>query len=200
MTRWLDKVSAVVEMWYAGAECGNAAARVLWGDHNPAGRLPITFPSSAGQLPLYYNPRPHGRVADYMDHRGKLEQFEFGYGLSYTRFTYDKLSVRRSGKEKDLRVSVSCSVTNIGSRDGDEVVQLYLRDCYSRITRPIKELRGFQRVAIKRGKTRRVKFILGWDDFAYLDENMVPVLEPGDFRIMVGASSTDIRLEKTIRL
>ncbi len=200
MTRWLDKVSAVVEMWYAGAECGNAAARVLWGDHNPAGRLPITFPSSAGQLPLYYNPRPHGRVADYMDHRGKLEQFEFGYGLSYTRFTYDKLSVRRSGKEKDLRVSVSCSVTNSGRRDGDEVVQLYLRDCYSRITRPIKELRGFQRVPVKRGETRRVKFTLGWDDFAYLDENMVPVLEPGDFRIMVGASSTDIRLEKTIRL
>ena len=200
MGRWLDKVKAVVEMWYAGAECGNAVARVLWGDHNPAGRLPVTFPSSAGQLPLYYNPRPHGRVADYMDHRGKLEAFEFGYGLSYTSFEYSRLSVRKSGSGKDLKVSVNCTVANTGKRDGDEVVQLYLRDCYSRITRPIKELHGFERVSIPAGESRRVKFVLTWNDFAYLDENMKPILEPGDFRLMVGASSTDIRLEKVIRL
>jgi beta-glucosidase len=200
MGRWLHKVRAVVEVWYAGAECGNAIAQVLWGDHNPAGRLPVTFPASAGQLPLYYNPRPHGRVPDYMDHRGKLEQFEFGYGLSYTKFDYSALHVRRSGDDRQLKVTVSCTVTNTGRRDGDEVVQLYLRDCYSRITRPIRELHGFERVTIPAGESRRVKFILGWDDFAYLDERMNPVLEPGDFRLMVGASSTDIRLEKTIRL
>lgn len=200
MGRWLDKVKAVVEMWYAGAECGNAVARVLWGDFNPAGRLPITFPSTTGMLPLYYNPRPHGRVADYMDHRGKLEQFEFGYGLSYTRFEYSKLAVRRTGSGKQLSVSVSCTVTNAGRRDGEEVVQLYLRDCYSRITRPIKELRGFQRIAIPRGESVRIKFTLGWDDFAYLDESLKPFLEPGDFRIMVGASSQDIRLDKVITL
>jgi len=200
MGRWLDKVKAVVEVWYAGAECGNAIAQVLWGDHNPAGRLPVTFPSSAGQLPLYYNPRPHGRVPDYMDHRGKLEAFEFGFGLSYTTFEYSRLSVRRTGKGKDLKVSVSCTVANTGKRDGDEVVQLYLRDCYSRITRPIRELHGFERMSIPAGESRRVKFILTWDDFAYLDERMEPVFEPGDFNLMVGASSTDIRLEKRIRL
>jgi beta-glucosidase len=200
MKRWLGKVKAVVEMWYAGAECGNAVAQVLWGDHNPAGRLPVTFPASAGQLPLYYNPRPHGRVSDYMDHRGKLEQFEFGYGLSYTTFEYSNLRVRRSGEGRNISVTASCTVTNTGKRDGDEVVQLYLRDCHGRITRPIKELRGFERVAIARGQSRRVKFTLGWDDFAHLDENMKPFLEPGDFKIMIGASSCDIRLEKVVAL
>lgn len=200
MKRWLGEVKAVVEMWYAGAECGNAAAAVIWGDHNPAGRLPITFPSSVGQLPLYYNPRPHGRVSDYMDHRGKLELFEFGFGLSYTTFDYTDLRVRRSGEGKGVKVSVSCTVTNTGAHDGDEVVQLYLRDCHGRITRPLKELRGFQRFSLARGASSRVKFTLGWDDFAYLDEHMKPFLEPGEFRIMIGASSCDIRLEKTISM
>ncbi|MBV5345427.1 MAG: glycoside hydrolase family 3 C-terminal domain-containing protein, partial [Rhodoferax sp.] len=123
------------------AECGNAAAQVLFGDHNPAGRLPITFPRTTGQLPLYYNARPHGRVSDYVDCRGKLELFEFGYGLSYTTFDYSKLSIRRTGTGKDLKVRVGCEITNTGKRDGDEVVQLYLRDCFSRITRPLKELK-----------------------------------------------------------
>jgi beta-glucosidase len=200
MLRWLDRVKAVVEQWYAGAECGNALAQVLWGDHNPAGRLPITFPKSVGQLPLYYNPRPHGRVHDYMDCRGKLELFEFGYGLSYTTFEYSKLSTRKTVNGDDLKVTVGCTVTNTGKRAGDEVVQLYLRDVVSRITRPIKELRGFERVTIPKGESKRVKFILTAEDFSYLDESMNPVLEPGDFNIMIGASSTDIRLEKTITL
>ena len=200
MSRWIDEVKAVVEQWYAGAECGNALAQVLWGDHNPAGRLPITFPSSVGQLPLYYNPRPHGRVSDYMDHRGKLERFEFGFGLSYTTFDYSGLQVRRTGKGRDLKVTVSCTVSNTGNYDGDEVVQLYLRDVFSRVTRPIKELKAFTRVSIPKGESKRVKLTLGWDDFAYLDEKMKPVLEPGEFKLMVGASSCDFRLEKTITL
>jgi beta-glucosidase len=200
MTRWLDSVKAVVNLWYAGAECGNAAAQVLFGDHNPAGRLPITFPRTTGQLPLYYNPRPHGRVSDYVDCRGKLELFEFGYGLSYTTFDYSNLSIRRTGTGKDLKVRVGCEITNTGKRDGDEVVQLYLRDCFSRITRPLKELKRFERVSIKAGESVKVSFVLGWDEFSYLDEHMVAVLEPGTFNIMVGASSSDIRLEKIIEL
>jgi beta-glucosidase len=200
MTRWLGDVKAVVEQWYAGAECGNALAQVLWGDHNPAGRLPLTFPKSVGQLPLYYNPRPHGRVSDYMDCRGKLELFEFGYGLSYTKFEYSKLSTRKSGEGKDLTVTVSFTVSNVGKRDGDEVPQLYLRDVISRITRPIKELKAFDRITIPKGESKRVKFTLTWDDFSYLDEQLQPVLEPGDFHIMIGASSQDIRLEKIITL
>jgi len=200
MTRWLDSVPAVLDIWYAGAECGNAIAQIVFGDYNPAGRLPITFPTSVGQLPLYYNARPHGRVSDYMDHRGKLELFEFGYGLSYTTFGYSKLSVRRSGSGEDVKVRVSCTVTNTGKRDGDEVVQLYLRDCFSRVTRPLKELKRFERISIPAGKSVKVSFVLDREAFSYLDEKMKPVLEPGEFNIMIGASSDDIRLEKTITL
>ena len=200
MKRWLGASRAVLEAWYAGAECGNAMARVLFGDYNPAGRLPITFPSTTGQCPLYYNPRPHGRVADYVDHRGPLEQFAFGYGLSYTKFVYSDLRISRSGKGKTLKVKVACSVKNVGKMDGDEVVQVYLRDCYSLITRPLLELKNFKRIHIKVGESEKVSFTLGYDDFTYLDRKMKPVLEPGEFNIMVGASATDIRLQKKIKL
>ena len=200
MTRWLGSVKAVIDVWYAGAECGNAIAQILYGDYNPAGRLPITFPTSVGQLPLQYNNRPHGRVPDYVDHRGKLELFEFGYGLSYTTFDYSNLAIRCIGSGKEMQVQVSCTVANSGERDGDEVVQLYLRDCFSRITRPLKELKRFERVSIKAGESVNVSFVLDWDAFSYLDEKMVPILEPGTFNIMVGASSADIRLEQTITL
>jgi len=200
MQRWVGSAAAILEAWYPGAQGGNAIAEVLFGDYNPAGRLPITFPSTTGQCPLYYNPRPHGRVADYCDHRGRLEQFAFGHGLSYTQFEYADLKVTRRGKGKDMKVRVSCTVKNTGGRDGDEVVQLYLRDMFGRITRPILELRQFERVHVKAGDSAKVSFTLGYDDFAYLDEKMKPMLEPGDFKIMLGASSADLRLEKIIRL
>jgi beta-glucosidase len=200
MKDWVGEVGAVLEMWYAGAEGGHAVAEVIFGDHSPAGRLPLTFPVTTGQCPLYYNPRPHGRVPDYCDQRGAQHQFAFGHGLGYTRFEYDRLQVRRSGKGRGLRVGVSCRVRNAGGRDGDEVVQLYLRDCYSRVTRPIKELKGFARVRVPRGEARTVRFELGWADFSYLDERLRPALEPGDFRLMLGASSADLRLERTIAL
>jgi beta-glucosidase len=200
MKRWIGSVGAVVEAWYAGAECGNAMAHVLYGDYNPAGRLPITFPSTTGQCPLYYNPRPHGRVSDYVDHRGRLELFAFGYGLSYSKFEYSDLKVARSGKGKALKVKVSFNVENTGAYDGDEVPQLYIRDVYSSITRPIMELREFKRLHLKKGTSARVAFELDWAAFTHLDIKLKPVLEPGDFKIMIGASSADIRLEKTTRL
>jgi beta-glucosidase len=200
MKRWLGSARSILEAWYAGSECGNAMARVVFGDYNPAGRLPITFPATTGQCPLYYNPRPHGRVADYCDHRGPLEQFAFGYGLSYTKFDYSDLRIARSKQGKQLKVKVTCTVKNTGAVDGDEVVQIYLRDCYSRITRPIIELKKFNRIHLKAGAAEKVTFTLDYDDFTYLDQKMKPVLEPGDFNIMVGASSADIRLQKKIRL
>ncbi|MBK1880428.1 glycoside hydrolase family 3 N-terminal domain-containing protein [Pelagicoccus mobilis] len=198
MSRWLGEVKGVVEQWYAGAECGTALASVLWGDHNPAGRLPITFPTSVGQVPLYYNPRPHCRVSDYMDHRGKLELFEFGYGLSYTTFEYSDLKVSSTGTGKDLSVKAAFTVANTGDRDGDEVVQLYLRDCVSRITRPIKELKAFDRISVNKGESQRVELELGWKDFTYLNEAMSEELEPGEFHLLIGASSMDIRLDQVI--
>jgi beta-glucosidase len=200
MRRWIGSARAILEAWYPGAECGHAIARALFGKYNPAGRLPITFPATTGQCPLYYNPRPHGRVSDYVDHRGRLEQFAFGFGLSYTSFEYSNLRVTRSGSGKDLKVGISLDVKNSGKRDGDEVVQVYIRDCISSITRPILELRGFRRVGIPAGATRKVAFAMGWEDFTHLDKSLKPVLEPGEFHIMVGASSADIRLKKSIRL
>lgn len=200
MKRWLGSVGAVLESWYPGAECGNAIAQALFGDYNPGGRLPITFPATTGQCPLYYNPRPHGRAPDYCDHRGRLEQFAFGHGLSYTQFEYSALRVTHSKRSGDVRVRVAFTVTNVGARDGDEVVQLYLRDCYSRITRPIMELRRFQRLHLKARTAANVAFSLTAEDFSYLDQNLKSVLEPGDFLLMLGASSADIRLKKTLRL
>ncbi len=200
MMRWLPHVKAVLEAWYPGAEGGHAIADILFGDYNPAGRLPITFPRFSGQLPLYYNPRPHGRVPDYCDMRGKQALFEFGYGLSYTTFTYRDLRVSVSGAGRRIKVRIACNVTNSGRRAGDEVVQLYIRDVYSSVTRPILELKRFERISLKRGETGRVTFTLGFDDLMHLDPKLKPVLEPGDFKIMVGASSEDIRLERTIRL
>lgn len=200
MQRWVGRVKAVLEAWYPGAEGGNAIADVLFGEANPGGRLPITFPVTTGQCPLYYNPRPHGRVADYCDMRGPQAQFPFGHGLSYTRFSYNDFRIRKSKRNDELKVTVQCTIKNTGSRAGDEVVQLYIRDVYSRITRPIKELRRFERITLKARESRRMRFDLTFDDFAYLDQNMEPVLDPGDFNIMLGSSSEDIRLEKTVRL
>lgn len=200
MQRWVGRVKAILEAWYPGAEGGNAIADVLFGDANPGGRLPITFPVTTGQCPLYYNPRPHGRVADYCDMRGPQAQFPFGHGLSYTRFAYSDLHVRKSKKNGDLSVAVRFTVKNTGGRRGDEVVQLYIQDLYSRITRPIKELRRFERITLKAGENRQIRFDLSFDDFAQLGADLKPMLEPGDFNIMLGSSSEDIRIEKTILL
>lgn len=198
MSRWLDKVRAVLTVWYAGCECGNAIPRLLYGDFNPAGRLPLTFPRTTGQCPLYYNPRPHGRVPDYVDCRGKVEQFAFGFGLSYTEFKYSALKLEKTGKGRTVKVKVSCRVANAGARDGEEVVQLYIRDCYGYVTRPLKELKGFKRVFLAAGKSKKVEFELDFEALGMWDEKMRFVLDPGDFKIMVGSSSDDIRLEKKI--
>ena len=200
MKKWLGRVPAVVEAWYAGAEAGHAIAEVLFGDYNPAGRLPITFPAHAGQLPLYYNPRPHGRVSDYVDHRGRLEQFAFGFGLSYTKFDYSDLKITKTGRGKQIKVKVACAVKNSGKRDGDEVVQLYIRDCCGYITRPLLELKGFKRVHVPKGETVRVQFELDCEALGHLDQKLKHILEPGDFNLMVGASSADIRLQKKVWL
>lgn len=200
MKRWIGSARAILEAWYPGAECGNAIARVLFGHYNPAGRLPITFPATTGMCPLYYNPRPHGRAPDYQDHRGRLEQFAFGHGLSYTTFDYRDLKVRVKGRGRQVAATVTCTVANTGTRDGDDVVQLYLRDLYSSITRPILELRGFKRIHLKAGAAAKVAFTLGFDDFSFLGRDLKPVLEPGNFKIMIGASSADLKLEKIITL
>jgi beta-glucosidase len=199
MARWIGQAPAILEAWYGGEEGGSALAEILFGDVSPAGRLPITFPRSVGQLPLVYNHRPTGRGYDYVDLSGQ-PLFPFGHGLSYTRFEYSNLRIEPAEIPPAGRVEVRLDVRNAGGRAGDEVVQLYLRDEVGSVVRPVKELRGFRRIALAPGETRTVRFGLGPGDLAYPGPDMKPLVEPGIFRAMVGASSSDIRLEGEFRV
>ncbi len=190
-----ENADALLTLWYPGGEGGNALAKVLWGEYNPAGRLPISVPVSLGQIPVYYNRRnPWGH--DYVE-IPSAPLYEFGYGKSYTSFSYSDLSVEKTGEES---ASLSFVVTNTGDYDGDEVVQVYIRDEKASTVRPVKQLCAFRRVNIPKGESVRLEFSLGREAFLMYDAQMEPVVEKGDFRIMVGASSSDIRLEDTLTL
>lgn len=197
MDGWVDRVPAILEMWYPGCEGGTALAEILSGDKNPGGKLPITFPRRNGQLPLYYNMKPSGRKYDYNDLRGDQAQFPFGHGLSYTRFDYASLNAKQIGKSGML---VSATITNSGKRDGDEVVQLYIRDLHASMTRPVKELKGFERIHLKAGQKQRVEFKLSRKDLSFLGTKMEMVFEPGELEVMIGSSSEDIRLRKIVSI
>ena len=200
MSSWLDRVDAVIDVWYPGEEGGTGVADVLFGDANPAGRLPFTFPMAEGQLPLSYNHKPTGRGDDYLDLTG-MALFPFGFGLSYTTFEYSGLRLDPATTDAAGTITVTCRVTNSGTRAGDEVVQLYLRDVLGSVARPMMELRGFERVHLKPGESKDVTFRVGREDLKMLDRDMQWVVEPGVFRVLVGASSKDIRLrgEFTVR-
>ncbi|MEM1557542.1 MAG: glycoside hydrolase family 3 N-terminal domain-containing protein [Thermoproteota archaeon] len=194
---WIEKVPAIIQAWYPGQEGGKAIAEVLFGEYNPGGRLPFTWPKYVGQLPLYYNYKPTGRGYDYVDMTGK-PLFPFGHGLSYTRFEYKNLSIKKRDEEGPFEISFD--ITNIGEREGDEVVQLYVQDLIASVARPVKELKRFQRVRLKPGESKRVVFSLTADDLAFFDTNMRRIVEPGEFKIMVGASSEDIRLQSSLNI
>lgn len=197
MSSWLSKVSGVVNVWYPGEEGGNAVDEILFGDANPAGRLPITYPISEGQLPLVYNHKPTGRGDDYNNLSG-LPLFPFGFGLSYTHFEYSNLHFDKNNIAKDDSTIVHFNLKNSGSMQGDEVVQLYIRDLLSSVARPVMELKGFQRVHLLPGETKELTFTITPELLSMLDANLKTVVEPGDFRIMIGASSRDIRLKETL--
>ncbi|NMC38886.1 MAG: beta-glucosidase, partial [Bacteroidales bacterium] len=190
-----QNVSAILEGWYMGQETGTAAADIIFGDVNPSGKLTITIPKSAGQLPMFYNHKPSARVNDYisMDTR---PLFYFGYGLSYTSFRYSDLKLEKAKIKSGGSVKVKVDVTNSGKMAGDEIVQLYIRDKVSTVTRPVRELRGFRRVSLKPKETRTVTFEIKPEHLAFHDVNMKYVVEPGDFEIMVGGSSRDEDLLK----
>jgi beta-glucosidase len=196
MSNWINDVPAILEVWYAGDEGGNAIADVLFGDYNPAGRLPITFPIHEAQLPLYYNHKSTGRIDDYMNLTGK-PLFPFGFGLSYANFKYSNLIIESPEINSTDSTNVRFKVTNTGNYDGDEVVQLYIKDLFASVARPIIELKGFQRIHLKKGETKDVEFKITPELLMMLDEKMNKLVEPGEFRIMIGASSNDIRI-KTI--
>jgi beta-glucosidase len=193
MSSWIDRVAGVIDVWYPGEEGGHAVADVLFGDYNPAGRLPITFPVSEGQLPLVYNHKPTGRGDDYLDLTGQ-PLFPFGFGLSYTTFEYSGLVITPGEMSADGSAIVRCSVRNSGTRAGDEVVQLYVRDVLATVARPVMQLAGFTRIHLEPGQSRDVQFRLGSEQLRMLDADMKWIVEPGVFRVMVGSSSKDIRL------
>lgn len=193
MSGWLENVGAVLDAWYPGEAGGAAVADVLFGDYDPAGRLPITFPMAEGQLPLRYNHKPTGRGDDYLDLTGQ-PLFPFGFGLSYTTFEYSDLRIDPDTSGATGRTTVRFTVRNTGRRAGDEVVQLYVRDVLASVARPVTELKGFQRVHLEPGESRTVAIGLPAEQLRMLDRDMRWVVEPGTFRIMVGGSSKDIRL------
>jgi len=199
MQNWLNKVDGVLEVWYPGEEGGHAVADVLFGDSNPAGRLPITFPLSEAQLPLVYNHKPTGRGDDYNNLSG-LPLFPFGYGMSYTRFSYSSLVVDKKQGKAGETFGVHCVVSNTGKREGDEVVQLYIRDMTSSVARPVLELKGFQRVHLAAGESKIVSFLITPEMLQILNEKMESVVEPGEFRIMIGSSSRELQLKYTLQV
>lgn len=188
-----QNADALLTAYYPGQEGGTAIADVLFGDYNPAGRLPVSVPANIGQLPVYYNkkpPMPH----DYVEMSAR-PLYPFGYGLSYTTFKYDNLQIKKQGL---TTFEVSLKVTNTGQYDGDEVVQLYLHDEFASTAQPLKQLKKFQRIFIPKGETRDITFTLEAEDLSIINADMKCVVEPGDFTIMIGSSSDNILLQETI--
>ncbi len=202
---WLaQNTPAILETWFAGSQAGNAIADVLFGDVNPGGKLPVTFPRAVGQIPLYYNHKNTGRPPDarnkytskYLDVEW-TPLFPFGYGLSYTKFAFANLKLSAGRIPVGGQVTVGVDVRNTGQRAGDEVVQLYIRDVAASVSRPVKELKGFQRVTLQPGETRHVTFVLGSEQLGFLDRAMRFTVEPGQFKVMIGGNSEDL-LETTL--
>ena len=192
-------VPAILETWFLGVQTGNAIADVLFGDVNPSGKLPVTFPRSVGQIPIYYNHKNTGRpyteldkfTSKYLD-VNNTPLYPFGYGLSYTTFSYSELKLSSQKIPPGGDVSVTIRVTNTGRRKGEEIVQLYVRDVVASVTRPLKELKGFQRVALDPGQHRTVTFVLKNDQLAFHGLDMKRVVEPGVFKVYVGGNSVDL--------
>ncbi|MFC2126036.1 glycoside hydrolase family 3 C-terminal domain-containing protein [Bacteroidota bacterium] len=196
-----ENVPAIIEAWHPGEKGGQAIAEVLFGEYNPCGKLPSTFPRHAGQLPVYYNHKPskpywlkEGWGNTYAD-MGKYPLYEFGYGLSYTTYKYSNLKVSPDKHGPGGSIEVSFTVENTGSRDGDEIVQLYIRDVLSSVVRPVKELKGFKKVHLDPGESVKVEFKLTPELLQMYDRNMNRIVEPGVFKVMVGSSSERIHLE-----
>ena len=190
-----EHAPAILETWLAGTQAGHAIADVLFGDVNPGGKLPATFPRAVGQIPLYYNHANTGRPPTAEKYTSKYidvpvgPQFPFGHGLSYTRFTLANLRLDEKTIPADGKGSVSVDVQNVGDRAGDEVVQLYIRDVVASVARPVKELRGFERVTLKAGESKTVRFTLTPADLGLYDVRMKFVVEPGVFQVFAGTSS-----------
>jgi beta-glucosidase len=197
--RWLaENIPAIIAAWLPGEDGGRAVAEVLFGDYNPGGKLPVSFPRNEGQLPVYYYRKPSGGKSsawgDYVD--GNPDPlFEFGYGLSYTTFEFGNLIVKPTRIPVDSTVTIKADVKNTGEMSGEEVVQLYINDIIATVTRPVKELKAFKRIYLESGEKKTVTFRLPAGELAFYDKKMERKVEPGIFKVMIGNSSANIRLE-----
>jgi len=204
-----DQVPAILYTWWLGSEAGNAIADVLFGDYNPSGKLPISFPREEGQIPIYYNhfntgrPAPNETATNYVSAYIDLKnspKFPFGYGLSYTTFNYSDLQLSKKVMKKNETITVSFTLTNSGKFDGEEVVQLYLKDQVGSVVRPVKELRDFQKVFLKAGASQKITFTIDKEKLAFYNAKLEWEPEPGTFEVQLGSSSTDIRLKDNFEL
>jgi beta-glucosidase len=204
-----DNMPTIVYTWWLGSEAGNAIADVLFGDYNPSGKLPMSFPRTEGQIPIYYNHFNTGRpaqnetatnyVSAYIDLKNS-PKFPFGYGLSYTTFEYSDLKLSKKSMKNSESITVSVSLKNTGSVKGEEVVQLYLRDRVGSVVRPIMELKDFQKITLNRGETKTIEFTIDNQKLSFYNNALEFVSEPGDFDLMIGSSSADIRLKDSFEL
>jgi beta-glucosidase len=201
LTEVAERASAVVEAWLLGSEAGHAIADVLFGDFNPSGKLPMSFPRAVGQLPLYYNHKSTGRPVQkgdtvYWSHYSDMANsplYPFGYGLSYSSFSYSDVQLSAKDMSANRPLNVTVAVKNTGDRRGTETVQLYIRDLVGSVTRPVKELKAFRRVELNPGESREVTFTLNATDLAFYTAAGKWESEPGDFRVMVGSNSADVK-------
>ena len=198
---WESKnCAAILETWYPGTMAGQAINEVLYGDASPQGKLSMTFPVSVGQVPIYYNHKNTGRpfndkdkfTSKYLDATNE-PLYPFGYGLAYTNFTYGDISLSRNVKTQNEAVTASVTVTNSGNREGTETVQLYIRDKAGSITRPVKELKGFQKLSLKPGESKTVSFRITQSDLSFYNSDLKWVAEPGEFDLMIGGNSRDVK-------
>lgn len=198
-----ENVPAILNVWFGGSEAGNAIADVLFGDVSPSGKLPATFPQNVGQVPLYYNhkntgrPLPQGQWfqkfrSNYLDVTNE-PLYPFGYGLSYTTFSYSDVTLSKNQMRSNETISATVTITNTGSREGQEVVQLYIRDVVGSVTRPVKELKGFQKISLKPGESKQVRFNISINDLKFYNNDLKFIAEPGDFKIMIGTSSAEVK-------
>lgn len=204
-----DNVPAVLYTWWLGTEAGNAIANVLFGDYNPSGKLPMTFPREVGQVPIYYNHFSTGRpakdenstnyVSAYIDLKNS-PKFPFGYGLSYTTFDYSGLKLSSTKIKSNETIKVSFQLKNTGKVAGEEVVQLYLKDKFGSVVRPVLELKDFQKVKLNAGESKTIEFTIDKEKLSFYNNKLEWVAEPGDFEVMIGTSSADIKLRSDFEL
>ena len=204
-----DNVPAIVYTWWLGTEAGNAIANVLFGDYNPSGKLPMTFPREVGQIPIYYNHFSTGRpaktesetnyVSAYIDLKNS-PKFPFGYGLSYTTFDYSGLKLSSAKIKSNETIKISFQLKNSGKVAGEEVVQLYLKDKFGSVVRPVLELRDFQKVKLNAGESKTIEFTIDKEKLSFYNNKLEWVAEPGDFEVMIGTSSADIKLRSDFEL